>query len=149
MATPRIPTEPTAPLQVPVPSDAPTAPAPTAPAPAPAESNALAVMEAKIAMLTQQLAMVSQPAAAPAAPAAASIADASFETMFANDRARTKALLDAQPKRKVRLRQAPKGQPAWPDGFAGVNGYNFQFQRGVEVEVPETIYQLLDEAGEI
>jgi hypothetical protein len=53
----------------------------------------------------------------------------------------TKHMLDLQPKHRVRLTAAKKGEPNYE--VVGVNGYNFQIKRGVEVEVPETVYNLL------
>lgn len=61
-----------------------------------------------------------------------------------------KALAD-QPKRKVRLYQVPNGssEKKLPDETVCVNGHIFQIQRGVEVEVPQTVYEVLSQAGRI
>lgn len=122
-----------------------------------AKVPSLAEFEAMKAQLADMQAVMARNAAEMAArieaskstPASLSDEQLSAEAQARTDRMRTKALLDAQPKRKIRLRQAPKGQPAFPDAFAGVNGHNFQFQRGIDIEVPETIFELLYEAGEI
>lgn len=108
-----------------------------------AANSELEMLKAQVAALEGRL------AAQPAAPVAPTSEQLSAEAQAQTDRMRTKALLDAQPKRMVRLRQAPKGQPALPDAFVGVNGYNYQFHRGVDIEVPTTVYELLWEAGEI
>jgi hypothetical protein len=79
-------------------------------------------------------------AAAPAAPAVET-----FEAV----RLSTKEQLDRMPKRKVRLRKAGPGETPLPDETVCLNGYIYQIQRGVEVEVPEAIYDILDEAGRI
>jgi hypothetical protein len=70
------------------------------------------------AMKAQLAAMAAQMEASKATPAALSDEQLSAEAQARTDRMRTKALLDAQPKRRIRLRQAPKGQPASPDAFA-------------------------------
>jgi hypothetical protein len=57
----------------------------------------------------------------------------------------TKAILDAQPQREIRLMAARKGELNFE--IVGVNGYNFQIQRGVAVKVPQTVYDILVEAN--
>jgi hypothetical protein len=101
------------------------------------------------AMKAQLAAMAAQMEASKSTPASLSDEQLSAEAQARTDRMRTKALLDAQPKRKIRLRQAPNGQPKLPDAFVGVNGHNFQLQRGIDIDVPETVFELLYEAGEI
>lgn len=122
--------------------------APVAPA-APAVNPEIEAMKAQIAMLqamVAQTALVAQSAAASAPDASEA---ASFDAQIAGGLSRTKALLDAQPKRTVRLRQNPKGQVQLPDAFVGVNGWNYQLQRGKDIPVPQTVYDLLVDANEI
>lgn len=61
-----------------------------------------------------------------------------------------KTLAD-QPLRKVRLYQVPKGtaDKPLPDETVCINGHIYQIQRGVEVEVPESVYQVLEQAGRV
>lgn len=71
----------------------------------------------------------------------------------------TKELLDAQTKRKIRIylpaeekkklenAQANGKKVEWPSEFASVNGYNYQIQKGVDVEVPESVAEVLEQAG--
>lgn len=71
----------------------------------------------------------------------------------------TKALLDEQKKMKVKLHipadQLNKlkaaeeaGKPVeWPYQVVAVNGYIYQIQLGKSVEVPETIADILEQAG--
>ena len=71
----------------------------------------------------------------------------------------TKELLDEQPKRKIKIflpqedrKKLEAGKEAgkkveWPSEFVSVNGYNYQIQKGVEVEVPETVAEILEQAG--
>lgn len=61
----------------------------------------------------------------------------------------TKDALAAQPKRTIRLHQVPPDSTdrPLPDEYVHVNGYGYLIQRGVEVEVPETVYEVLVQAG--
>lgn len=59
----------------------------------------------------------------------------------------TGELLSAQPKRPVRLRKAGKGEQHFVQVW--VNGYGYEIARGIEVDVPQTVYDILSEAGEI
>ncbi len=60
----------------------------------------------------------------------------------------TGAVLAAQPKRTIRLYQEP-GARKLPEETVSVNGYNYVIQRGVEVEVPQTVYEILEQAGRL
>ena len=55
------------------------------------------------------------------------------------------ANLNQQPKKKIRL-FADSGRYA-DDVFVGVNGQTFQIQRGVDVEVPEAVAEVLENAA--
>jgi hypothetical protein len=68
---------------------------------------------------------------------------------FEAARLSTKQQLDREPKRKVRLRKPGPGESQLGDETVCLNGYIYQIQRGVEVEVPQSIYDILDEAGRI
>ena len=59
--------------------------------------------------------------------------------------------LNAQPKVRVRLYQVPKdsSDEPLPDQTVAVNGHVYQMQRGVSVEVPQTVADILEEAGHI
>jgi hypothetical protein len=71
----------------------------------------------------------------------------------------TKKALDDMPKRRIRLHleaeelrklEAAKAngkEVAWPSEFVGINGHNYQIQRGVHVEVPELVAEVLEQAG--
>jgi hypothetical protein len=67
------------------------------------------------------------------------------ESFMRDVRLSTKQQLDAQEKFTVRLPQARKSEVNYV--VVGVNGHNYQIQRGVSVEVPETVYNLLVEAN--
>jgi hypothetical protein len=58
----------------------------------------------------------------------------------------TKAQLDKQRKHKIRIRKDPA--PNAPNyETVQINGYTFTIQKGVDVEVPETVRDILLEAG--
>lgn len=61
--------------------------------------------------------------------------------------AKTKDMLDAQPKFAIRIPAAKKGE--LPYQIVGINGYNYQIMKGVEVKVPETVYRILQESDVI
>lgn len=91
--------------------------------------------------------VMDSPAATVDAPASntASAPLSSASALFENSRMETKRLLDMQPKKTVRLRGAGKGEPNYET--VCVNGYIYQIMRGIEVPVPQTVYDILDEAG--
>lgn len=57
------------------------------------------------------------------------------------------AKLALQPKRKVRIPFRDDIKQKFV--MVWVNGHSFQIARGVDVEVPQTVYEILVEAGEI
>ena len=63
----------------------------------------------------------------------------------------TAAALKEQPTRTVKLYQVPKDSTdrPMPDEFVQVNGHGYQIQRGVTVEIPETVYEILEQAGRL
>lgn len=71
----------------------------------------------------------------------------------------TAQILAEQPKKKIRI-FLPKEEKdklkaaeeagkkvAWPSEFVSINGYNYQIQKGVDVEVPESVAEVLEQAG--
>lgn len=73
----------------------------------------------------------------------------------------TKKLLDAQPKiaiklhlpqeemKKIEAARAAGKNMEIPFETVCVNGYIFQIQKGAKVEVPQTVHDILEEAGMI
>jgi hypothetical protein len=58
----------------------------------------------------------------------------------------TKQQLDAQPKFLVRIRKDPNGKgPNYET--VQINGYTFTIMKGKDVEVPQTVRDILVEAG--
>lgn len=68
-------------------------------------------------------------------------------------------LLKEQKKRKIKIYMNPDEKKKleaeveagknvqWPSHVVGVNGYNYQIQLGKEVEVPETVAEILEQTG--
>src|ERR1044072_94569 len=97
-----------------------------------------------------------KPAVAPSAPAAPEVTDdgrpkvvskALSDMEMQRITKSTADALRAQPKVQVRLRQKPPGQPQLPAETVQVNGHTFQIMRGVDVEVPQTVREILIESG--
>lgn len=71
----------------------------------------------------------------------------------------TAEALRSQPKVKIRLHLDPEERKRleeqekagkkvqWPAEFVGINGHNFLIHRGKEVEVPQSVYDVLAHAG--
>jgi hypothetical protein len=58
--------------------------------------------------------------------------------------------LAAQPRVKVKLYQVPDSESKkLPDETVQINGYTYVIKRGVEVEVPESVYEVLKHAGRL
>lgn len=59
--------------------------------------------------------------------------------------------LSEEPKKTVRLHQTPPNSTDAPlaDEVVVVNGYTYQIQRGVDVEVPETVRDILEQSGRL
>ena len=61
----------------------------------------------------------------------------------------TGKLLAAQPKRTVRLHQTTPPDKPLPDETVCINGYIFQIKRGVDVQVPQSVYDVLEQAARL
>jgi hypothetical protein len=63
----------------------------------------------------------------------------------------TKEMLDAQPKRTVRIRGNASNGAIKEENyeFVCINGHNYQIMKGVDVQVPQTVYDVLVDAGVI
>lgn len=63
----------------------------------------------------------------------------------------TGSALSEQRKEKVRLYQVPPGSTdsPLPDETVTINGYTYQIKRGVDVEIPESVAEVLRQAGRI
>jgi hypothetical protein len=60
-----------------------------------------------------------------------------------------KALLDAQPKVRIRLTPDRPGEPKQGDKTVQINGYTYLIKRGEWAEVPESVAEILSQGGHI
>lgn len=65
------------------------------------------------------------------------------------DELAVKRMLDEQPKMRIRLHQVSEDSTdrPLPDEHVHINGYSYHLKRGVELEVPESVYEVLVQAG--
>lgn len=61
----------------------------------------------------------------------------------------TGKMLAAQPKQTIKLYQTPPGENDLPDETVCINGYIYQIKRGEAVDVPQSVYEVLEQAGRL
>lgn len=73
------------------------------------------------------------------------------EASFESAARQTAATLAAQEKVRIRLYQVPKDSTdrPMPDEFVSINGHNYVIKRGETVEVPQSVYEVLEHAGRL
>lgn len=80
-----------------------------------------------------------------ASPAAATNISPDDEKQFQARIDKIGEMLKGEPRKRVRISKELWGH----ETFVGINGYRFQIQNGVNVEVPETVEKLLIDMGRI
>jgi hypothetical protein len=105
---------------------------------------------AKQKSVEQQFAEDAAPVPAPSGaekPGAEAVSEASF----GRDLEGTAKALRKQNTVRVRLYQVPKDSTdrPLPDEFVQINGHGYLIQRGVAVDVPESVYEVLEQAGRL
>lgn len=75
------------------------------------------------------------------------IADATGAELAKQDKVKVRLHLDAEQKQKLEAAEKAGKKMDWPYIPVQVNGYIYQIQLGKTVEVPETVAQILEEAG--
>lgn len=60
---------------------------------------------------------------------------------------KVKLYLSTEDRSKVEAAQNAGKKVVWPFETVSINGYTFQIQRGKEVEVPESVYEVLSQAN--
>lgn len=65
------------------------------------------------------------------------------------DQDKVKVKIYLPPDEKKRLEQAKESgkEVVWPYEFVSVNGHNYQILKGIDVEVPLTVKEILENAG--
>jgi hypothetical protein len=67
----------------------------------------------------------------------------------AQEKVKIKLHLHPDTKKKLEAQEAEGKQVQWPYQTVCVNGHVYQIQRGKTVEVPKTVAEILEQAGEI
>lgn len=75
----------------------------------------------------------------------------SVERRMEQDTRDTAALLASQPKVRIRLYQVPEDSTdkPLPDEYVNINGHGYLIQRGVSVDVPQSVAEVLEQAKRI
>ena len=60
---------------------------------------------------------------------------------------RVKLYLSTEEQQKLKAAEEAGKKVQWPFETVNINGYTYQIQRGVEVEVPESVYEVLSQAN--
>lgn len=60
---------------------------------------------------------------------------------------KVKLYLSPAQKKRIEADEKAGKQVNWPYQTVAINGYNFQIQLGKEVEVPEAVAEILEQAG--
>lgn len=55
--------------------------------------------------------------------------------------------LDPEERRKLEAAEKAGRNAVWPSEYVAINGYGFQIQLGKEVEVPQSVAEVLKQAG--
>lgn len=86
-----------------------------------------------------------------AAPPRPETPEPSVERRLAGDVEDIKTVLDSQERVKIRLYQVPKDSTdkPLPDEYVNVNGHGYLIKRGVTVEVPKLVAEVLEHANRI
>lgn len=75
------------------------------------------------------------------------VTSATAEVMREQDKIKVKLYLDPEEKQKFEAQERAGKLVQWPAEFVGVNGHNYLIHRGKEVEVPRSVYEVLENAG--
>ncbi|MED1948992.1 hypothetical protein [Brevibacillus centrosporus] len=65
------------------------------------------------------------------------------------DKVKVRLYLSPDEKNKLEAQEKEGKQVQWPFQTVCVNGHIYQIQRGKTVEVPQTVAEILEQAGEI
>lgn len=60
---------------------------------------------------------------------------------------KVKLYLSTEDRAKLEGAEKAGKKIAWPFETVSINGYTYQIQRGIEVEVPESVYEVLSQAN--
>lgn len=69
------------------------------------------------------------------------------ELLAKQKKVKVKLHLPTQERQKLEAARAAGQKVHWPFETVNINGYTYQLQRGVEVEVPESVYEVLSQSN--
>lgn len=83
------------------------------------------------------------------------VSDAAIDSLVADvgkqlakqKKVKVKLYLSQEERSKIEASQNAGKKVVWPFETVNINGYTFQIQRGKEVEVPESVYEVLSQAN--
>lgn len=75
------------------------------------------------------------------------IAENTGEELAKQDKVKVRLHLDGDMRNKLEAQQKAGKEVAWPYHPVQVNGYIYQIQLGKTVEVPQTVAEILEQAG--
>jgi hypothetical protein len=77
----------------------------------------------------------------------ADVTKSTIELLNEQPKAKVKIWLSQEDRKKLETAKEAGKQVEWPFETVSVNGHIYQIQRGVEVEVPQTVKEILENAG--
>lgn len=75
------------------------------------------------------------------------MAKATGDILADQDKVRVKLFLSADEKKSLEAKIAAGQTVNWPSEIVIVNGYTYTIHKGKDVEVPQTVKEILEEAG--
>lgn len=69
------------------------------------------------------------------------------EQLAKQKKVKVKLHLPTQERQKLEAAKAAGKNVLWPFETVNINGYTYQIQRGIEVEVPESVYEVLSQSN--
>ncbi len=75
------------------------------------------------------------------------ITKSSIQLLNEQDKVKVKLWLSQEDRKKLENSQEAGKKVEWPFETVQINGHTYQIQRGVEVEVPQSVKEILEQAG--
>lgn len=75
------------------------------------------------------------------------VTESTGELLKAQDKVKVRLHMDAEMRKKLEAQQAAGKEVQWPFVPVQINGYIYQIQLGKSVEVPQSVADILEEAG--
>jgi hypothetical protein len=75
------------------------------------------------------------------------VTETTAQILAKQKKVKVKLYLSTEDRQKLEAAVAAKKNVQWPYETVQINGYTYQIQRGKEVEVPESVYEVLSQAN--